>query len=228
MSQTSVFNHFVNQVIKKNPWIDTHFSTSKKREFRLNKKDGTYRQNDIEKTPANRMVNALLTLYSNSTCEFAQAKGLDVPIAWENRDRVDSSIIRRFGTQPLRNWLSQQQQRQVRAAMKMELPLSRKECAMTVMHHNSKRKMVSSLEGKGRNQMSFEILEAHCSNVLASGEERVLVNAIGLGRGGAVRLQNFNVEGTVSRTIQKGQIVQVAVTRMRPETKSVVLEVIDE
>lgn len=137
--------NLISKVIEKNPWVDLHFSSAKSKEFRLNKRDGTYRQQMVEKTPGNRMINALLTLYSNSTCEFVQAKGLDVPIAWENRDRVDSNIIRRFGTQPLRNWLSQQQQKQIRAAMMMEIALSRKECAMTVSHHNAKRKMVSSL-----------------------------------------------------------------------------------
>ena len=70
---------------------------------------------------------------------------------------------------------------------------------MTVTHHNSKRRMVSSLQGRGRDQMSYEILETHCSNILASGETRVIMRAVGVGRGGSVRLQNFNVEGVVSR-----------------------------
>ena len=82
-------------------------------------------------------------MYSNSTYEYVQAKGLNAPIAWENRDRADTSYIRRFGTQPLRNWLSQMQQRQIRAALKMEASLSREECAMIVSYHNARRKSLS-------------------------------------------------------------------------------------
>ena len=41
--------------------------------------------------------------------------GVDLPIAWENRDRQDSALVRRYATQPLRNWISQLQQKQLRA-----------------------------------------------------------------------------------------------------------------
>ena len=143
-------SNLIQKVIKKNPWVDAHFSEGKNREFSLNKRDGTHTERFVKKTVGNRMINALLTMYSNSTCEFTQAKGLNVPIAWENRDRRETSLIRRFGTQPLRNWVSQMQQKQIRAAMKMEISLNRRDCAMIIMHHNAKRKFLSSLEENGR------------------------------------------------------------------------------
>ena len=218
----------VEKVIEKNSWVDTHFSGGNSREFKLNKKEGTYNQRDVEKTPANRMINALLTMYSNCSCEFVQSRGMDVPIAWENRDRIDSNIVRRFGTQPLRNWLAQTQQKQIRASMKMELGYSRKECAMIVSHHNSKRKQVSSLEGRGRETMSFETLATHCLNMLNSGQDQVILTAEGVGKGGLVQIKNFKVQGIVmQQTIAKGQLVKVSVSKLVPESKTVYLELLE-
>jgi len=218
----------VSKVIAANPWVDVHFSSSASKEFRIDKKSGTYSSNFIEKTAGNRMVNALLTLFSNATCEYCLGKGLDVPVAWENRDRTQTASVRRFGTQPLRNWLSQLQQKQVRAAIKMELPLSRKDCATAVTHHNGKRKQLSSIAFKGREIMSFETLEAHCATIAASGEEvDVVLTAEGLGRAGAVRLTEFRLEGICKdRSFAMGEMVKVRVQKLVPETKSIYVEVI--
>ena len=60
-----------------------------------------------------------------------------------------------------------QQQKQLRAAMNMELPLSRAECALAVSHHNGKRRQMSSLVGRGREQMvgdPFSLLRVFRSN----------------------------------------------------------------
>jgi hypothetical protein len=73
----------------------------------LNKLTGKYLYGSAEKTPISQLVNALLTLYSNSSVMFCLKQGLNVPIAWENRDRTNPDLVRRFATQPLRNWLSQ-------------------------------------------------------------------------------------------------------------------------
>lgn len=217
----------MSKVIAANPWVDNHFSLGSSREYKLNKRTGAYSQSAVEKTPGNRMINALLTLFSNSTCEYCLAKGLDVPVAWENRDRTQTSVVRRFGTQPLRNWLSQLQQKQIRAAMKMEIPMDRKECAMSVSHHNSKRKQFSGLQGRGREQMNFESLEAYCVAVSADGGGDVVLNGEGLGRGGAVWLPEFKVEGSVTKQfIEKGEKVNVRVVKLVPETKSIMLELI--
>jgi hypothetical protein len=221
----------MDKVIERNPWCDAHFSSATTRQFRLNKKTDTYQQSVADKTPANRMVNALLTLYSNSSCLYCAAKSVDVPVAWENRDRQDTSIVRRFGTQPLRNWLSQLQQKQLRAAMKMELPLSRRECAMAVTHHNSKRRQAAGLVGLGREIMSFESFESHCAQLFAGGLEAnsdsLLFAAEGLGRGGAVRLRDFHVDGVVPVTVEKGQRMRVRVKKIIPESKTVLLECVD-
>ena len=42
----------------------------------------------------------------------------------------------------------QLQQKQVRAALKMELPLSQKECALAVSHHNQRRRQQAGLIGR--------------------------------------------------------------------------------
>jgi len=213
----------MDRVIEKQPWVDVHYGKINNKQFKLNKKTDTYEQSTAEKTPASRMVNSLLTLFSNSSVTYCASKGVDVPVAWENRDRVDTSMVRRFGTQPLRNWISQLQQKQLRAALRMELPLSRKECAMAVSHHNSKRKQTNPLMIQGTKHMSFESFESHCSNLLASGENIVFL-AEGTGRGGTVRIKDFQVDGVLSKTIEKGEKVRVRVKKINPENKTVILE----
>ena len=214
----------VDKLIASQPWADKHFSTGSQRTFSLNKRTGAYKQTLVDKTPGNRMVNALLSLYSNATCTFCNERGVSVPISWENRDRIDSTRIRRFGTQPLRNWLAQLQQKQVRAALKMELPLTRKDCAMAVAHHNGRRKQMSSIQNAGRDIMSFESLESHCAAVLASGSGEVVLEADGLGKGGTVKLLDFKVIGMVKTNVQKGAKVRVRVIKVAADTRTVILE----
>ncbi len=100
----------IQRIILTNPWIDAHYSRvagGSGRETVLNKLTGKYLYGSAEKTPISQLVNALLTLYSNSSVMFCLKQGLNVPIAWENRDRTNPDLVRRFATQPLRNWLSQ-------------------------------------------------------------------------------------------------------------------------
>lgn len=216
------------RVIEKQPWVDKHFSAGQQRTFSLNKRTGTYKQAFVDKTPGNRMLNAMLTMYSNSTCRFCNERGVSVPLAWENRDSIDSQLIRRFATQPLRNWLAQLQQKQLRAALKMELPLTRKDCAMAVAHHNSRRKQMSTLQNAGRDIMSFESLESHCATVMASGQGEVILNAEGLGRGGSVKLTDFKVIGTVTTNVPRGEKVRVRVRKVTTETRTVLLDLVEE
>lgn len=213
----------ISSVIEKNPWVDVHFSIKNLQEFNLDKRQGTYQKQDVEKTPANRMINALLTLYSNATCEYVKAKEFDIPVAWENRDRVDSALIRRFGTQPLRNWLAQVQQRQIRAAMKMELQLPRRECAMAVSHHNRKRKTLSSIESKGRNNISFEAFENYCQLIYESGQKDIILTAEGMGNGGSVRIKEFKISGILRDNVQQGEVVKVRVDKIAGDMKLVYL-----
>ena len=108
----------------------------------------------------------------------------------------------------------------------MELPLSRKDCALAVSYHNSKRKEASQFDTKRRDLMSFESLEAHCASLAAAGQTDVILAAEGLGRGGEVRLEAFKVNGFVSGAIGKGVKVNVIVKKLSPETKSILLELL--
>ena len=177
------------------------------------------------------MLNAMLTMYSNATCSFCESRDINVPIAWENRDRVQSSMIRRFATQPLRNWLAQLQQKQVRAALKLDVAASRKECALGVVHVNNNKKHTSSMLSAGRVEMMYELLESHCATILGQeGSGTVSVRAEGTGRGNQVKLLDFDVvaqlysssdndsggggdAGSVG-SLRKGQVAEVRVVRV--------------
>lgn len=223
-------NRLVSRVITAQPWVDVHFSQSTAKQISIDKRTGIYEQNAIDKTPANRLVNALLTMYSNTSFEFCASQGVNAPLAWESRDRVIPNHVRRFATQPLRNWLAQLQQKQVRAALSMEIPLSRKECAMAVAHHNSRRRQTSYLRSAAKGQALFESFEAHCARLEAycrqadGGTQPILV-AVGTGRAGVVRLKGeFNgLEGTIDRSVSLGEEVRVVVKKVLPESRTVVL-----
>ena len=217
----------VQRVIEKQPWVDKSFSAGQQTTQSLNKRTGRYKQALLDKTPGNRMVNALLTLYSNTTVTFCAEKGVNVPLAWENRDRADAQVVRRFATQPLRNWLAQLQQQQLRSALKMEIPMTRKDCAMAVAHHNQRRKQMSSQLNAGRDVVSFESLESHCAAVLASGQTDVVLNAEGQGRGGSVKLVDFKVIGTVMGDVPRGAQVRVRVRKVVPDTRTVILDLVE-
>ncbi|KAJ1440584.1 RNB domain-containing protein [Ochromonadaceae sp. CCMP2298] len=140
----------VSKMCAREPWLDAPLRQKHRyTELRIDKTQGTVQTVEASSEYAHRLVNGLLTLYSECAYRYCASKEVAVPLAWENRDKVDSSRPRRFATQPLRNWLSQLQQKQVRAALKMELPLSRKDCAMAVAHHNERRKVQAQVLGAG-------------------------------------------------------------------------------
>ena len=94
----------VAKVIKRHPWVDNSFDKSRYRRFDLDKRSGEYRQSELDKGSYGvRMVNAMLTMYSNATCSFCESKGVSVPIAWENRPRAvfDGKAIRHTTTAKL-------------------------------------------------------------------------------------------------------------------------------
>lgn len=217
----------MSKVMEAQPWINDHFSKSTNKEYVFNKKAGIHERILIDKTPSNRMLNGMLSLYSNSTVMYCQSKNIDVPIAWENFDRSNNGIVRRFGTQPLRNWISQLQQKQLRSALKLELPLSRKECAMAVTHHNTRRKQTASFQGSDNQLIAYQSFEAHCSRITATGEllDSIMVEAVGLGKGGYVRIKGFSVNGIVSSNVDSGEIIKARVKKLVPSSKIVMLEV---
>ena len=85
----------------------------------LSKPNSKTKSKKTTNSDSHRMVNTFLTLYSVSCHRFCQDREVPVPMAWENRDKKQTAVARRFATQPLRNWLAQLQQKQVRAALKL-------------------------------------------------------------------------------------------------------------
>ena len=220
-------HQLMRKVMESQPWINDHFSKSTNKEYIFNKKAGMHERILVDKTPCNRMLNGMLSLYSNATVMYCQNKNIDVPIAWENFDRSNNGIVRRFATQPLRNWISQLQQKQLRSALKLELPLSRKECAMSVTHHNTRRKQTASFQGTDNQLIAYQSFEAHCSRVTSTGAllDSITVDAVGLGKGGNVRIKGFSVNGIVNSNVDSGEIVKARVKKLIPSSKVVMLEV---
>jgi len=232
----------VSKIIESEKWVDVSFSSIQSRSYSLDKRSGTYSTDWVDKTPCNRMINAMLTMYSHSAVKFVESANIDYPVAWENRDRVDNTRIRRFATQPLRNWLAQLQQKQLRSALKLELPMTRKDCALAVQHHNSKRRLLAGMQSKGQQQTSFEALEAYCNSrtslrrtggivganaVEKAADNDLVFNAEGLGEGGLVRIVGFNVQGLVKKaSVAKGEVVKVRISNILPQTNSVELELV--
>ena len=218
----------VQKVIARNPWVDAAFDKAKYRRFSMNKKSGEYTQNEVEKTSGTRTLNAMLTLYSNASCSFCENRDVSVPIAWENRDRVQSNLIRRFATQPLRNWLAQLQQKQLRAALKLEVASPRKDCALAVAHVNKNKKQQAPLLNAGRTEMVYEALEAHCATVLSNqkknekeGEEGVWLHGTVFGSN-LIKLRDFQVIGQLQggTEVEKGQALLVKVLKVDSESKT--------
>jgi hypothetical protein len=230
----------VSKVIERHPWVDASFDKSRYRRFNLDKRSGEYRQSELDKSSYGvRMLNAMLTLYSNATCSFCQSRDVNVPIAWENRDRARSSQVRRFATQPLRNWLAQLQQKQVRAALKLEVAAPRKECALAVAHVNTNKKQTTSMLAAGRAEMMYELLESHCASAMmradnsgagdaiARRENEAVVAAVGTGRGSQVKLVDFDVTAQLIHlsdeagrgALERGEKADVRVVKVDPQAK---------
>eukprot|EP00600_Ochromonadales_sp_CCMP1393_P004792 CAMPEP_0174963928 /NCGR_PEP_ID=MMETSP0004_2-20121128/5595_1 /TAXON_ID=420556 /ORGANISM="Ochromonas sp., Strain CCMP1393" /LENGTH=1175 /DNA_ID=CAMNT_0016212593 /DNA_START=146 /DNA_END=3673 /DNA_ORIENTATION=+ len=215
----------VQKICAVQPWLDGNLLSKKHKftEFSIDFKQRTVQSVESRSEYAHRLVNALLTLYSESSYRYCMSRKVPVPLAWENRDKIDNSRPRRFATQPLRNWISQLQQKQIRAAMKMELPLSRKECAMAVTHHNEKRKQQAAILGtSGTNSrrsnptkhsrrrddshssntgtdLQFAAFEAHCAAVMNANLN--IAAAIGEGI-------NTNMEGELGEKAAVGEPCQ--------------------
>lgn len=226
----------VSKVIERNPWVDASFDKSRYRRFDLDRRSGEYKQSELDKSSYGvRMLNAMLTLYSNATCSFCESRDINVPIAWENRDRARSSLVRRFATQPLRNWLAQLQQKQVRAALKLEVAAPRKECALAVSHVNANKKQTTSMLAAGRAEMMYELLESHCASAMMragassgdGGGGDAVVTAVGTGRGNQVKLVDFDVTAQMIHiseqpgqgVLERGQKADVRVVKVDPQAK---------
>jgi hypothetical protein len=101
-------------------------------------------------SPATSMLNILLSLYSNYAYRLCVEKHIPVPVVWNNRLPTRNSMIHRFGTKPLRDWISLLQQKQLRSALKLDFPLKRSECADAVVHYNRLNKQWSKFSHNNR------------------------------------------------------------------------------
>jgi hypothetical protein len=87
-------HHLVEKICAKQPWLDASLRTEgKQTDWQYDAQSGKMRRVEAGGSFSQRLVNALLSLYSASALEFctgeeANKRGaLPVPIAWENRDR---------------------------------------------------------------------------------------------------------------------------------------------
>lgn len=94
---------------------------------------------------AAEVMGRFLTYYSRAAFEVCTRAGLAVPMSYAQRDPTDRSRPWRFATQPLRNYLSLLQQRQIRAALGLEAAVRRKDCAIAVEQYKKNRKIIAAL-----------------------------------------------------------------------------------
>jgi hypothetical protein len=227
----------VERIIKEQPWVDSKASGGSGTSAVMDKRTGVYSYiGKASATPANTMVNALLTLYSNSSAMFCAKNELPYPVAWENKDRVNSNIVRRFATQPLRNWLAQLQQYQLRAALKMNNPLTKSDCALAVSHVNSRRQQSQTFKALNVQQSSFEAFVNHCEAFRAStgGSSDIdFAGEVSLPEGEdgrvVVRLKDFGVSGAlrVKNTFKRGDMVRVKVKKINYDTSSILFDLLN-
>lgn len=209
------------KVCAQDSWMESNVQ-NKRSTMKSISKDGVLTETSKDHTSAHRIINTLLTLYSNTTYNYIQQLNIPVPLAWENRDKVLTHLPRRFATQPLRNWLAQLQQKQLRAALNMELPLTTQECALAVSHHNSKRQQSAAIIGKDIKTNELQALFDYYNN---NKDEAVLL-AEGTGKGGTVRILPFNVYGTVTtKNILKGEKLRVKINKLNMDTRTVLLDI---
>ncbi|RYH21193.1 RNB domain-containing ribonuclease [archaeon] len=213
------------RIVKNNPWLIANVKNRMLLDSRVSKKTGVMKIGFEESSPAHHIINACLSLYANATYHFCSSNNLPTPVAFVNRDTVNSSVVRRFAAHPLRNWISQQQQRQLRAALGIDSALSSKECAHAVMHHNSKKKQSSQILRKGKSQLEFDHFESYYMNwkrTIPSEEPEFEV--VGMGRGGLVRVSQFGVNGILSSSLQHGAKAMVRVRGWDSKHQQVLLD----
>ena len=228
-------HELVGRIIERNEWVDSATTGGRGGEAIMDKRTGVYSYvGKAAVTPANTLVNAMLTLYSNSSAMFCNKNELPIPLAWENKDRINAHIVRRFATQPLRNWLAQMQQYQLRAALKMNNPLTQSDCALAVSHINSRRQQSQTFKAKNIQQSSFEAFVNHCEAFRTStGIEMDFQGEISVSAGAQgrviVRLRDFGVQGALhaKNSFKKGESVRVKVKKINFDTSSILFDLVN-
>lgn len=234
-------NQLVEKMCQRDSWIDITAKKKSNYQVRIDKKTNLIKYIESEHQGANRIVNTLLTLYSNSTYDYCIKNYISVPIAWENRDVINPNIPRRFATQPLRKWISLLQQQQLRSALKLELALPRDKCALAVSYHNNQRKQSSKIIHQNKGIADFEALERHYYQVEQlikqkqeqtsddneeEDDDTLLFEAEGIGKGGIVRIYPYNINAIADDTVEKGELVKVKIDKLNKQTKTVTVNVV--
>lgn len=87
-------HHLVEKICAKQPWLDASLRTQgQQTDWQYDAHSGKMRRVEAGGSFSQRLMNALLSLYSASALEFCTSaeankrSALPVPIAWENRDR---------------------------------------------------------------------------------------------------------------------------------------------
>jgi predicted transcriptional regulator len=202
-------------------------------------RDNPYEQelHSFEIPPSYKIINSFLTLYSNCSYQSVADRELAVPITYENYDPLNRQLIRRFGTQPLRNYLSQLQQHQLRYGLRLEhQKLSNPECGTAVVNYKQQQSLYHKIESQNelkRNQDRFEKQfqrtrrdnDNNKNNNDDSGsgsggmKKNMIFQAVGRGKGGHVMLIPTFIRAIVNKTVRQGEKILVRIEKYLPRSK---------
>jgi hypothetical protein len=187
-------SNLVEKIVKREEWIEMDQKLSgssginvKKFETKVDPSTNLVRYIDSEHMGANRIVNTMLTIFSNRTYTHCyERRRIPVPIAYCNRNPRFTNLIRRFATSPLRNWIHFLQQQQLISSFYrldnntqtetensskcfVQLPvqkLSRDQCVASVKHYNSQSALFTSIINHNKVQNDFNELDSHFQKIL--------------------------------------------------------------
>lgn len=192
----------VHAIAPHEPWISSSFTGNYVKQQRYDKRTGEFDVRFVEATPSRTLVSSLLSLYSNATYEYCNYRFVATPTVMKNRLREgatpdhdfdnslgdnegdlhksfskfklwDSRVIR-YATAPLRDWMSYVQQRQVRGALTLDIPLSRIECGDAVIHYNTYRKKELSYNNQVYDDKSIDLIQSHYRQETEKGNSLVV------------------------------------------------------
>ena len=196
-----------------------------------------------EITPSELMVNALLSIYSNCSYHYVhQLKHLPAPITAEHRDFLDTRIPRRFGTQPLRNYLSQLQQLQIRYALTFEKKaLKIADCASAVQSYNEQKQIYQRSAASQVAYKNWQQFEKDYQEFLENStksekgtklgrmlkKEAFILGAVGIGKGGLVKVLPYEIQGIATENVEENERVVVKVVKYHKDSMSLWVDVLD-
>jgi hypothetical protein len=190
----------------------------------------------FEIPPSYKIINSFLTLYSNCSYRSVTDRQLAVPITYENYDPLDRQLIRRFGTQPLRNYLSQLQQHQLRYGLRLEhQKLLNQECGIAVVNYKQQQSLFHKIESQNEMKRNLDRFERQFQRTRRDNDnnnnknnddtdsggikKNMIFQAVGRGQGGHVMLIPTFIRATVNKTVRKGEKVLVRIEKYFPTSK---------